>query len=658
MLSNAFSYMRATGYFSSSIYTLCHSEIIQLAKKRGTIRIICSPILSKEDIEAIKHGYDAKKLAENIVSEEIDELLGDLNHVVPVELLGTLIKLGVLEFKIATGKDPEKLFHEKTGVFVDDEDQCVSFKGSANETRSGWSNLGNHENIEVFKSWDPRDKHRTDNHKEYLSSLWFDEEPGVNVFDFPEYPLEKLVERARDSLDDFISKEFPNTKEFPVNLRNYQSEALKNWEMNGYKGILKHATGSGKTVTALKAIFDHVTQKKPALVLVPSKLLLDQWKREIDEKIPGSFVIQCGGGHSDWKSKNLINKSLKYYQDDGVVIIAVRDSAGSREFQKQIISPVNVLLIADEMHAFGTDHFRNFFEIDFGKRLGLSATPERYGDPVGTSLLLDYFGGILEPEVSLSDAIREKRLTKYQYYPELIYLTADEQERWEKLSRRIFFLTMKENKDPSEIKDLEQLFINRSRIAKKAEQKIPRVIDILVKDFEAGQHWLVYCEDTEQLEIIENELRAKSFKPFIYASALKSKEHELHGFVEKGGIMLSMRCLDEGVDIPIISHAIIASSSRNPRQFIQRRGRVLRLHSNKRISYIWDCLTVPLELDSTSFSGQIKKEIQRAVEFCADALNSTSASSSLRRIILALGENPEEYLEGVSEIEQELETYE
>ena len=123
------------------------------------------------------------------------------------------------------------------------------------------------------------------------------------------------------------------------------------------------------------------------------------------------------------------------------------------------------------MHAFGTDHFRNFFEIDFGKRLGLSATPERYGDPEGTSLLLEYFGGILEPEVSLSDAIREKRLTKYQYYPELIYLTADEQERWEKLSRRIFFLTMKENKDPSEIKDLEQLFINRSRIAKKQNKK-------------------------------------------------------------------------------------------------------------------------------------------------------------------------------------------
>ena len=198
--------------------------------------------------------------------------------------------------------------------------------------------------------------------------------------------------------------------------------------------------------------------------------------------------------------------------------------------------------------------------------------------------------------------------------------------------------------DQNEQELLKSLVLNRSRIAKKAVAKIESVVNILDCNFKEGEHWLVYCEDTDQMDQIRDQLNFKGYKPFTYSSGDKNRDDQLRGFIAKGGIMLSMRCLDEGVDIPIISHAVIASSSRNPRQFIQRRGRVLRRHEGKDVAYIWDCLTLPGKLDTSAYCGQIKQEVSRALEFASDALNCTVAEAVINRALIALGENPSEYL--------------
>ena len=214
-------------------------------------------------------------------------------------------------------------------------------------------------------------------------------------------------------------------------------------------------------------------------------------------------------------------------------------------------------------------------------RLGLSATPVRAFDREGTDSILDFFGGVIEPVVTLKDAIEAGRLCEYEYWPQTVRLNPDEQERWEDLTKRIQKRFAREASgqanfdDPSD--ELKQMLIRRARIAKSAEAKVAEAARIVTTQFELGQRWILYCDDQHQVALVLQSLRAASLPAFEYHSAMAgSRDATLRAFREEGGILVSIRCLDEGVDIPEVSHALILASSRNDREFVQRRGRVLR----------------------------------------------------------------------------------
>jgi len=288
-------------------------------------------------------------------------------------------------------------------------------------------------------------------------------------------------------------------------------------------------------------------------------------------------------------------------------------------------------LIADEVHQVGSEKYSDVLTIVAGKRLGLSATPERYGDAIGTERLLEYFGPILPTRFTLRDAIEAKRLVPYEYFPHTVDLTETEADSYRKLTLAITRLASRRIAAEGSADRLKTLLIKRARIAKSAAKKIPLAVEIIRREWERGQRWLVYCEDQRQLAALRQGIASVGLVCSEYHTQMVAdSEATLEWLSEHSGILLSIRCLDEGVDIPSVSHALIVASSQNPRQFIQRRGRVLRSAPGKSLATIHDVLVVPNGLASEA--GQVslaRAEILRALEFSRDALNGDAYTAIL-----------------------------
>ena len=281
-----------------------------------------------------------------------------------------------------------------------------------------------------------------------------------------------------------------------------------------------------------------------------------------------------------------------------------------------------------------------------GPRLGLSATPKRFGDEEGTLNILGYFGPIIEPPFSLYDAISCGRLVEYEYYPHTVRLTSKEADSWSEMTARISFAIARLKRDRDDKEELTEkikiMLINRSRIPKKAEAKIDEAISILDENYEDGQKWLIYCEDTDQLQQILNRIQEMEINVNEYHTTMEGDQGEtLTWFKIFGGVLVSIGCLDEGVDIPTVSHALILASSQNPRQFIQRRGRVLRRSPGKYNAVIYDVLVVPPSIqEEPDQIAILKSELARALEFAKTAQNQFAAVK-IREIAIESGFDPE-----------------
>ena len=290
----------------------------------------------------------------------------------------------------------------------------------------------------------------------------------------------------------------------------------------------------------------------------------------------------------------------------------------------------HLMLVADEVHRMGSPKRRNVLSIETGARLGLSATPRRYGDPVGTAALFDYFGGLIPPPFTLEDAIKSGVLTRYFYFPQRISLTAGEQKHWDEISDEIKKLMARMGTKPDGSINidsnprLKQLLINRSRIVKNASGKVPLAIRVLKEKFQAGQKWIVYCDNIAQLNAVCTGARAEGFDAYEYYADMEGdRDVTLEYFSQNGGILVSIKCLDEGVDIPSTTDALILASSQNPREFIQRRGRILRNSAGKLFAHLYDAITVPVVSDDENEKGLsiISAELARAIQFGEGAEN-------------------------------------
>ena len=645
-LNRASTYDRAAGYFRSSVFAVTGPAILNFAQRGGRIRLVCSPELRPEDWDALKRGYETREqLIAAVLIRELEALSASVEMQHNTEVLATLIKLGILDVRLAVRPPSHGIFHEKMGIFGDGHGYWVSFKGSSNETWNGWHEHGNFESIEVFYSWrGTGDARRIARHREYFERLWGGHIQALDVYKLPDAFSLRLAEFAKPDLAALMNTAASGDARKPL---VHQRSALDEWARAGYRGILEHATGSGKTFTALIAIREHIAAGNLALVLVPSKLLVEQWAKEIQRMLPDAALLLAGAGRTSWRKPGRLERFTTASRESGPrVVLATMATASKIEFRSRLHAGLHLLLVADEVHQMGSPEYSSLTAVDAAKRLGLSATPHRFGDPAGTQALLDYFGGVVPPPFTLRDAIKARRLVEYTYFPHPLYLSADEAEDWRTLTRQITreVVQLHKHADGSYVlsQRVKLLLIRRARIAKKAKGKVHLARSIVTQEYHKGEHWLVYCEDSEQLRAVLEVLRADGVDAKEYHTGMSADpESTLAWFKEFGGVLVSIRCLDEGVDIPQISHALILASSQNPRQFIQRRGRVLRSSPGKHIAVIHDAIVIPTTAEvEPEQMALARSEIARALEFADTSIN-RAAAAEIRDIAIQLELDPE-----------------
>ncbi|MEG4303664.1 DNA phosphorothioation system restriction enzyme [Microcoleus sp. D3_18a_C4] len=435
-----------------------------------------------------------------------------------------------------------------------------------------------------------------------------------------------------------------------LQLREYQRVAVANWFANQGRGTLKMATGSGKTITAL-AIATELYNKinlQVLLVICPYCHLVNQWARE-SEKFGLKPILAFDSARS-WQNKLAVGLYEVRSGDRAfLTIITTNATLMGDSLRSQLrYFPEKTLIIGDEVHNLGAPRLGESLPRNIGLRLALSATPERHFDEQGTEAILDYFGPVLQPELTLADAIRQKALVHYLYYPILVELTAAETRKYSRLTQKIGWALWGDEK-VEENDALTTLLMQRARLIGAAANKLVALRELMIHRLDTA-HTLFYCGDgaieggarrnnnrqlTETAKLLGSEL---GYRVNTYTAATPLAERErLRQQFESGELqgLVAIRCLDEGVDIPAIRNAVILASSSNPRQFIQRRGRILRPHPGKERATLFDMIVLPPDLGRETLEVErnlLRKELKRFLEFADLADNAGEARVKLLQL--------------------------
>jgi superfamily II DNA or RNA helicase len=682
-LENAVSYRRAVGFFSSSSLVEVSQGIAKMAQNGGKIRIVASPYLSDEDIEAIKTGYENRK--EVIEQALLRQLHDPVNYYASerMNMLANLVADGILDIRIAYTMDRSGMgmYHEKMGIIEDDEGNVIAFSGSNNESATAMSI--NYETMDVFRNWgDSSEKERVQLKCNAFHSIWNNNEPNIEVMEF-ENITKALIEKYRRKSTNFnIDKEeYPDgvstegersidkttiAPRIPegFELRDYQVEAIDKWEEQDFKGIFDMATGTGKTYTGLGAaarLSKRLEDRLALIIVCPYQHLVEQWVEDIVLFGMKPIIGYSSSIQRSWK-KNLESairdQKLKVRKREFFCFVTT-NATFSSEFVQNQLSKIrsDILLMVDEAHNFGADNLRRLLLPNYKYRLALSATLDRHGDPEGTEALYRYFGGKCI-EYSLEKAIGEGKLTPYKYYPVIVSLSDIELQEYDNLTTQIAKCLTKDKRGKTVLSEKgKRLALQRSRLVAGASGKI-QALEKYIMPYIEDKHILVYCGATtvfdgnqENMQIDNDEIRQIDLvtdllgnKLHMKVSQFTSKEN-----VEERNILkrefadgsnlqalIAIKCLDEGVNIPKIKTAFILASTNNPKEYIQRRGRVLRLAEGKDYAEIYDFITLPRKLDEVTGITEeqmkreltlVKNELCRAEEFARIALNSVTASA-------------------------------
>jgi superfamily II DNA or RNA helicase len=652
-LEQATVYSRAVGFFSSTSMIAVSKGLTALIRAGGTMRLVASPCLSSEDIKAIATGL---KQRDEVITEVIlQELDREFEEVAKDRLacLAWLLSQGILEIKLAIPRNIRKqgIYHEKLGLFTDIEDNKLAFTGSANESSSAL--IDNFECIDVFCSWKAEEQKRSLRKAENFERLWDNQTSKVEVMGFPEAAARSLLRLKPDKPPSTepkhkskqkywsVKEEKSNynvgqqssltTEALKVELRPLQIDALEAFTAANYKGILAMATGTGKTITALAcaASFDDLDL---IVIGVPTKELVQQWVNELEGRTTFQYPLVATGKSEIWRSKlfrklRLINNNQLSRERLPVIVVGIYSELSKFYIADLIVDAGGLaeqsLLIADEVHATGAGSFRRILREDFTYRLGLSATPIRPHDEEGTEVVLDYFGGIVY-EFSLEQAIAAGILCEYEYQVYVISLDDSEHQAFKELTSKINRL--RNSEDERAQAKAKHLLIQRAKIIKSASSKLT-ILDRILDDH-PPQKSMIYCADLDQATTVCRKLAQKGIRVARYSSQDKERQKILSQF-SRGYLdaLVAVKCLDEGVDVPETSQAIILASDTSERQFIQRRGRILRAAPNKAIATLIDVLVVPPLGDEDV--KLITSEVNRVVHFARTASNRTFVITKL-----------------------------
>lgn len=664
------SYDRMTGFFSSGALAVAARGVAGLVRNGGSMRIVASPYVPESDFEALRACIGDESQCETLdailsSSLDLDTLANEIerNH---VRALAWMLAAERLDLRIVipgeVGKGGGGIFHQKVGLLRDSAGNTLSFSGSINETAAGWTE--NIEEFKVFRGWEPGELEYVNHDTLSFARYWNAAGSRYQAVPLPRATLERFAALAPDDIEDLdleIPRRSGGRARERVRLRPYQSEAVRSWFDAGCRGIFEMATGTGKTKTAVACLEELSRQEGSQLTVVtaPYQHIAVQWAHELKSFEPISTF-----GASPWEDAfSNAFADMKLGLRRHLVVIAVQNTAAGDRFLRAVGSAAlrmdRVLLIADEVHGLGAPQMRRALGEFYDHRLGLSATPQRWFDEEGSEVLASYFGpepvyvfGIHEALHWVDPATGQTPLCPYVYFPVFVSLDDDELQQYAALTDRIV-REMQMNDDLETNQRLEHLLFRRAGIVKMARGKYAALSRIL-DDIGALEHCLVYCHQTDQMNGAAEEMRRRRIRYHRFTGAegtsptpdfggLSEREWILRD-LEEGNTqaLVAMKCLDEGVDVPMARLGIILASSSNPREFIQRRGRLLRRSPGKERAVIYDVVVAPSPaslLDPVARDMErrvFSKELARIDEFARDADNQLEARTAIMELMATL----------------------
>jgi superfamily II DNA or RNA helicase len=696
-LANSSTFNLLLGYFSSSAISLLSIGFATFISKGGKMKMVINHLLSDTDREILckveDNSFDIPVFdLADIVS--LRRTLDEYNKHF-FECLAFLIAEKRIEIKVIKPKNGKGIAHYKSGVFSDGIDH-VGYMASCNFTLYGLSE--NLERLEAFLSWE--DKRSSNFIQQQLVTIdnYFNEVDidveylATNDIEFvikeqfgnkdinellvqEEVLLEKKAmfysnPRLKKTISN-LNKEIhaiKNEPRFPYSegAREYQINAYKNWVANNFKGLFAMATGTGKTITSLNCLLKEYQKLKiyRAIIIVPTTALVDQWKKEC-AKFNFKNIIAVSS-RENWNNDLAFFNTASRLINTSYIVIVTYASLPKLKFQsyfKQL--PNDTVLIADETHNLGSKGLLKLLPtIHLDKRIGLSATPHRKFDEIGNQIIQDFFNDRPPYVVSFSmeEALNIGWLCEYTYYPHIVKLNDLELDKYKELSIQLLRMGLFDNETGifKSTPEIEMKLLERKRIIHKAANKLGLFKQILRNEYEKRQnlkYTLVYVPEGNEANYEEIDFSSETdFEKSLineytravsdtdqsimvkqFTAETNNREEVLKKFKDGNiHVLTSMKCLDEGVDVPRSELAIFCASTGNPRQFIQRRGRVLRVHKDKSHATIHDLVVVPEVSDESTFEmekGLVKKELERVVDFSNLALNKTYTYNTLKNIL-------------------------
>ena len=670
----------AFGWFSAGWIGRLAPGLAEYINRRDVspIEFTVAPVLFPAEREAVEQAVsltpeEARRRVVGVFREGKADASALARHA--LDCLAWMIATRTLRLRIAE-PTADSNYHPKIWLFDDGADQML-VRGSGNATARGITSGVEHFDVDV--TWIEHSRQRVHDGMAMLADWSRGQSHGIKrVVDLPQALKEQIIQTApagppspadylRAAIEDAdpawavdraanitarFGRTVPQTRprlEIPDGLvweegpYGHQGEAVAAWESEPgpERGTISMATGAGKTITALicaTRVQDRL-EGRPLLVVIsaPSVPLIQQWRKEA-AKFGARAVVPTLEPNADMALTNLFRR----LRGGGThVVIVTNNLISSRSFQATVAekthsaTAADTLFIGDEVHTLGAAKFVANKPEFFTRRLGLSATPERQYDPDGTEEIFAFFGDPVY-EFGLDRAIGFC-LTPYNYYVHAATLEDDEVARFERLSQRIRIAMAAEANDMGDHDEtsLKRLLIQRRRIIETATAKLSLLRKVLEeRDPRSLDGALIYAtaKDPQQFEDIGSllDILEVRWAPVTQATTARPRllASRLDAFADGGyQVLLAKKVLDEGVDIPRIREAFIVASSTVEREWIQRRGRVLRRHQDKPYALVHDFLALPpaqlIAHDKTNVQKIVRTELNRAYTFAKYARNAT-----------------------------------
>lgn len=653
-LSIAKFYDCMAGFFSSgSIAELSPGLARFLQNHQHRMRLLISPIIEERDAEYIHRGLT---MTDEEASVWASEFLGASLARTETRLekhtrqcLAYLLALNRIEIKIVVTQSG--IFHRKNFIIKDGE-YIACLSGSANLTAGGLRN--NHETMQLSCSWkDDTQASICAELQQHFTKYWNNSVHQSRTIGIGSAVRQQIIARyAQDtppSNDEFIrllaehnTNPSEHTTQAPFAIPSdliwqegpyaHQGQAITAWENNDYRGVISLATGGGKTLTSLIAA-QRLYQRLGLLnivIVVPTKPLALQWHEEcLRFGLNPISPFQYSDISAQLSDIQLQSRALDRGAKTIACCIILNGTLRRIEFQhilSRLSSPT--LLIADECHNLGTKSLLQSLPSCIDHRIGLSATPLRQYDIEGSLQLEAYFGRVIY-SLPIADAIGVC-LVPYDYYIVPCFLDDEECEEFSRLSYKIRRLSgsIDDISEPSD--SLKMLLIRRARILELANSKIAAFADFIDGIQAPLKKTIVFCTEkgASQLESVNKVL---SDRNIIYRQVTQ-KETSISSLTSsiindfRSGrleVLTAKRVLNEGANIPEVETAFFLGSSSVRREWIQRRGRVLRRcdSTGKTQATIIDFIVLPPLEYKNDCASAVRTEIARCEEFAASSSN-------------------------------------